>query len=305
MLPLKKTATDLMIVDHQIMDAMKIPEAKVVGVMPPRPLGVSLGWSVRSLLGAGLFALAGLGAGIAFIAWAISSGIEIRNDQRLWQSGKADDGVQVEGKDTSRQFIAHEYKLTVRYRTQEGAELETKIEFDTLGAIDHKQEPALRYDPSDPKRIALSWAIEASSQRWLWVIFIAIVGPLIGAGFGVVGRGFARRWRVTRTIAAGSEEVIGEVTFINEQRQYGRVVNRTYQFAYVGPDDVERKGSQVFPAGQEPLTLGPEPGGRYVVILVAKHAPDRPLIVERRLRPFVVAADEVMRAQERAAQRSI
>lgn len=146
--------------------------------------GLRFGFWLRQM---GLwFLLLALAAGaVAGAIWIASDIPAIRRDGRVWASGREATDVAVRGKVQSKGFgwvVAH-YDLTVEYQV-DGRRHRHPLDFGTaLGRLDHDRAPVVRYDPRDPDRFALNWAVDASGARWRWAILgTLIMGLLVFAG---------------------------------------------------------------------------------------------------------------------------
>ena len=58
-------------------------------------------------------------------------------------------------------------------------------------SVDQHSEAEVRYDPRDPSKFALAWAVERSGSRWLSVIFLWGILALAGVLMGWLGSAMA------------------------------------------------------------------------------------------------------------------
>lgn len=270
-----------------------------VKVLPARPWKLTAGFALRRMLGGLIAVLAGIGA---IIGYTYMEGSELRlisDNEAVWHMpGAIEGGADVKGRVSSRLFF-DTYTLEVTYDTDAGARTE-KLEFGTIGDIDKDASPMVRFDPNNPKRYALNWAVEATGKRWASGIILLIVGDgLIGGVFLFIGvMAFVQLARSQRAAREGVE-LHAQLLSATEQLHNGRATgNMTYSLRL--PSRAQDPDSPF----DEPVTTdatirkangGPLTAPTGVVVIVATDAtPKRPapLVVRSDLYPLDVSADE-------------
>jgi hypothetical protein len=187
--------------------------------LPPRPLALQQSFLLKSYLWGVLWLLVGLAVGGAYVVWQVDSARRIVRDQEVWANGTPSEFGNVHGSVRSHYGIFKEYSLEVSYTDTTGGQHYDRFSFDTFGGgVDDDTQPTLRYDARNPAMYAISWAVECTGSRWASVIFMMVVGSLIGLGIGAIGFMLVKRARDSAAIARESEEV--ECTLVSAVEQY-------------------------------------------------------------------------------------
>ena len=72
-----------------------------------------------------------------------------------------------------------------------------KIEFTSLfSGVDPQVSPEVSYDPKDPSRFVLSWAVHTATGRWMASMLFVLMGPLLGFGSLMLAQGHLRKARL-------------------------------------------------------------------------------------------------------------
>src|SRR5215470_1870912 len=155
----------------------------VRAILPIRPLELRRGYRGKLNLVALLILVFGGGmlAGAAYLSHEIP---DVARDQEVWDRGvRAADGS-ISGREHTRYGLSSllaSYDLRVEYVDDRGGKHDGKLELTTaLGDLDTSEPLEVRYDPANPKRFAVSWAIASSGPRYRGAIAIVVLCGLIG-----------------------------------------------------------------------------------------------------------------------------
>jgi len=262
-------------------------------ILPPRPLRLQSSF----VLGCWLKALIFFAIGAAILAgitlWQGGEARAILRDGEVWEHGEVAADSNVSGKERSQNFIVNSYDLKVDYTDQQGGTHHAKLEFTLLfRSVDQHSEAEVRYDPRDPSKFALAWAVDRSGSRWLSVIFLWGILALFGALMGWLGFLQVRNWLDARAAAADSDEVGAILISVSEVRnQKGKPTGaRNYLFRVPLGSGREVQRTVQLKGAHSPLWT--DGSRRQLVVLVAKTAPDRPIVVRSDLHPFAFSRDE-------------
>jgi hypothetical protein len=273
-------------------------------VLPVRPLGLRMSFYLRRTA-FGLFLAAFAAGSGAGAVWAISDAWSIRRDQRIWDSGtQATDGM-VHGKVRSRglRWVIAFYDLDVTYADADGARYRGPVEIATmLGSVDTDADPEVRYDPADPDRFALSWAVDASGARWRWVVIGGALFGAIALLFAWVTRGWIQETLAIRQCARRGREVvvrIADVLRVDDDRGR-RTTKARYTLLVPAPDgaDDQRWLEELDLARGRPLFADPTEGTAHA--LIGPGANTRILLCDS-LYPLALTAAERREVHARAA----
>lgn len=140
----------------------------------------------------------GAALGLGGVYWGAEGVRSILADQALWRSGTPAPRVQVGGRVRTDRFILKTYELDVQFQDVQGARHAGKEEFVTLFSSADQREPELHYDPADPRRFVLSWAVDVVGGRWMAALLFLVMGPVILLGAVLIARG---HWAQARSAA--------------------------------------------------------------------------------------------------------
>jgi hypothetical protein len=263
-------------------------------VLPARPLRIQAAFVRRNHVLAALLTLPGLLALFGYPIWQVGEARAILADQALWKSGEVASEVSVHGEQTSRDFLLHSYKLQVGYLDRKGARHERRVEFDTLiTSVSDREEVAVRYDPRDPDRLVLSWAVAVGGARWGAFAFLCFAGVGLGLVFLLLARESLRRVADARAVARASDEIELPIHATEVIKQYGRSTGWVkYRYLVPRPAGKPRKREITFNRRKQQRPLFADAGETRLLALVAREAPDRPVVLRSDLYPFDVPAWE-------------
>src|SRR5215469_12880922 len=107
-----------------------------------------------------------LALGIGALYWGAQFVRSVLTDRGLWARGTPASHVRVGGRVNSDRMILKTYGLDLEFQDTAGGLHRGHEEFTTLiTSVDTEQRPELRYDPSDPNRFVLSWALDVTGGR--------------------------------------------------------------------------------------------------------------------------------------------
>jgi hypothetical protein len=271
-----------------------------MAILPRRPLKVRFSVRLRAWAAAGLLALAGLailGAASWFQGGAL---VHLVRERSIWAHGTpaADSGVQ--GKRRTTNAIYNHYTLDVSWEDDDGELHAGKLDFSTLlGRVDTEPEPEVRYDPKEPDRFALNWAIDATGSR---------LGEIVvsWALFALLGLILVRRMRVPlaelaeiRHCAEYADEVELIVLGIEPVVQKGRpTAAHRWRFQVAGTSE---RGEVLVRKNLRPLYA--DAAGTRVLAPRSRLQPDRPVILDESLAPFDFNAGEAHVIRKRLDER--
>lgn len=276
-----------------------------MGMLPARPLAVRKSFATKKIIGAiflTLFAVAAIAGG----GWLSSSEARaIRHDARVWALETNAVGGSVKGKEETNNFLLHSYDVKVKYTDQSGLSHEVKLSFHTVGiSVDTKRDLEIRYDPANPDDCVLSWSMNVTSGRWIYVAFMGSALALLGLGFLAMAFGGLRQLGAARRCAVGSEEVELEVQSFAAVMKGRKPTGRHLLRCLVAAPVVGGKGKvRVVRYARGRFPLFADGARRKVIALVASDAPDRPVLVGDDFSPFLLTPDQERVAREEIARR--
>jgi hypothetical protein len=277
----------------------------------PRPLRVKPAFVRNCIAGAIVCFAAGGAIAIGGPVWQAAEAQKLLGDQALWKSGALAADVRVSGRETSHNFLLNSYNLDVSYADAVGAEHKTTIEFDTLFASVDQQSPVdARYDPKQPERVALSWAVDMVGSRWASIAFLGLGSVALGLLFAWLGRLALRRLADARQVGSSFEEIDVPLVRVIEMKQYGRSTGQMrYQFQVVRADGKTKTLETSFnrKKKQEPIFVDAE--RTRMLAVRTTHAPDRPIVLRNDFHPFDVSetdrAASLARLERRRGQENL
>jgi len=256
-----------------------------MALLPPRPLRLdSRALAARRLKKMALNALVA-GVGLAFSVGALFLTRELLGERALWDRGAEGRILRVSGKVEESQKLGltffYDYDLEVRWADGEGREREGKTSFLRMfKAVSEGEAPTLRYDPTAPDRIVLSWAAQGGLPRNGTAIVCGALGVLMLLGAIAMVRTERHRMQALRICAEDGEEVLCPV---EKAWEYKGVHYVHYRL----PDEGRLRKYE----GDAPLLFHRE-GVQQVLALRSPRAPDAPFLVEADLRSFDLSQDE-------------
>lgn len=276
-------------------------------LLPSRPLRLRRGFVLWSCFGAISLGLIGAVALVAYIVWQLGEAHQIRTDQAIWDHGTPAESSSVSGRETSHNFLLNSYELDVEYVDAQGKTHHRKAEFSSLFAsVDQKTDADVRYDPANPERFALRWAIDLGGYRWAAFIFMLVAGIGVGLAFLVLSFGLLRRFTDARAAATDSQEIEIEVVKVVELTQHGRATGTSqfhYQLTTEAGKTVQRNVAFRTGKGKSPLYADAQKT-RFLALRSSK-VPDRPVILRNDFYPFDVSPEERAEVEKRLAQRMV
>lgn len=274
-------------------------------ILPSRPLRLRRGFALWSYVGAVTMGLVGAAALVAYVVWQLGEARQIQTDQAIWDHGTPAESSSVSGRETSHNFLFNSYELDVEYVDAQSQTHRRKAEFSSLFAsVDQKTDADVRYDPANPERFALRWAIDLNGYRWAAFAFMMAAGIGIGLAFLVLALGLFRRASDARAAAEDSQEVEIEVLKVVELSQHGRPTGTTqyhYQLTTEAGKTVKRNVAFRTSKGQSPLYTNAQKT-RFLALRTSR-MPDRPVILRNDLYPFDVSPEERAEVEKRLARR--
>lgn len=266
-------------------------------ILPPRPLSISKSYDFRSQLVPKFLLIIGILLGSSAIAWQVSGAIRIFDDQALWEKGVVAEG-KIKGRRSTQTLFFHSYDLDVVYVSQSGTKHEAETHFGTVGRPADWQKLQIKYDPEDPRRFVVSWAIENVRSRWYsWLVVLA--GGLLIAGLLVtIGRKLQKRKDILRLCAAESDEVLLDV--LDYQRG---TIQSPSSITYSIPTG---NGSRevFFDRNKESPIYG-DPKRGSILALVCKDEPANPHVLMADLRVFDLSKEARHEIDEKLKQRGV
>lgn len=244
-------------------------------LLPPLPWRLAGGYKKRRLWGGvGLLVLGSLLVGL-ISWWQVGEMLLILDNERVWNDPRsARSPAEVRGRDSSQMFL-HTYTLDVSFDGPKGI-VSRKLEFGTVGGIDRDAEPEVRFDPGDPSRFALNWAVEASGGRWASAILLfVLLNGIFGAtcfGLGVVT---LRQYVRALGIEQRGVELHCELLSAEQQVVQGKPTHRV-QYRVLAPSKSEDPESPFATKQAGSFMLSMKDGkplvvdGRYVVLVRAE-----------------------------------
>jgi hypothetical protein len=285
--------------------------------LPPRPLRLQPGHLKRALVQGKLVGV--LSAGFFGVA-ALFGGqiLGIRHEQAVFANGVPAIASSVTGytADVTSGFVARtpvpgrdsggglwpDYVLKVEYTDAQGAGHRHDLEFFTpLGSVDQSAKILVRYDREHPEDYALSWAVAASGNRMVGVVFEIMIFGLLGVAtlwgaYNIIHHGYD----ACRAAEDGEEvelQILSATDEIVENRPTGNVLYR-----YLVPGEPETKArKESLNKKESPLIL--DEGNRFMLGLRSLRNGGRILLVKHDLSPFVFTADEEKAVRDRLAVR--
>ncbi|WP_038161840.1 hypothetical protein [Verrucomicrobium sp. BvORR106] len=253
---------------------------------PDRPLRVRSSFATKKILGGIGLILLGLGFLVLFVFVEKESITDVLEDHKIWKTGIPATFTEVHGSERTKNFVFHEYSLVVRYGDKEMQPHSADVKFDTfLTSVDQEQRQEARYLESDPKKVALSWAIEASTGRWLAIGFLGVMGIVIGGFSTWGGIGMLRQLTLAKRCGERSEVVTLEITNVTPNVANGKQVGLIYNYRGTDSDGKLHEGKAVFTMKEEPLFADEE--RKHLVGLHSPAVPGKILVPRSDLHPFV------------------
>lgn len=232
-----------------------------------------------------LLAAVGVAAGSAVLVSGMAA--SILEDGRVWRTGTVAKHAEVQGTQTTSHFIFRSYELQVSFADASGEVRSAKASYGLLfGSLDVDAPLEVRFDPSAPERVALSWAQQALVPRWLQVLFVGAIMVLGFGGFlGWAGLKALRRFRDVRAAAARPEVqllgVLSETAVIVNGKPTGAT-----RIEWASEGEV---GTFVLEKDEQLAALTPD----TLVALRTPGAPGRPVVLHGNGYPFVLTEHEL------------
>jgi len=200
-------------------------------VLPPPPLRIQ-----TSVFTSAVFLVIVSAVMTALMGWSVANeahaAAALMHERALWGHGVPAADGSYEGEVETHRLVFHSYKLTVKYRDDQGRAHEGSREFSALGGgFDPNQAVEVRYAPDDPEDFVLGAAVDMSGRRWASIGFSGSIGPFLIGLFGCLAVTAARA--VSRTMRCARDGYPVEVELIGapERDQYQ---NTTYRFRVAG-----------------------------------------------------------------------
>lgn len=227
---------------------------------------------------------------------------DIARDQEVWDHGvRAADGS-LEGRQHSRgglSWLIAWYELRVTYVDDRGASHDHELTLNTaFGELNGEDDVEIRYDPAQPERFAVSWAISSSGARYRGAIVFMLV--CVAMGLVLIWTGWKIRRDLQRDKQLAREGGELEVRVVGRRLvlQRGRFTGEAHYALEVPPADGIAKPHPLTHKG--PLLLERGPDGNRVLALALPGDHRRVLLVRADLAPLVATHAEREAAQARA-----
>lgn len=269
-------------------------------ILPPRPLRLQSSYVLGCWLKALIFFALGAAILVGITIWQGGEARAILRDGEVWEHGEVAVDSNVSGKERSQNFIVNSYDLKVDYTDQQGGAHHAKLEFTLLfRSVDQRSEAEVRYDPRDPSKFALAWAVDRSGSRWLSVIFLWGILALFAALMAWLGFLQVRNWLDARAAAADSDEIAAHLVSVSEVRNQKGKPTGARNYLLVVPLDGKRELQRTVQLKGTHTPLWTDGSRRQLVVLVAKKVPELPIVVRSDLHPFAFSSDEAQAIRKR------
>lgn len=283
---------------------MSLVPAAPLAVLPPRPNRLSLRYYGRRM---GIFALLALGIAVlaALTTWVLSDVPRVLDERAVWATGTPAVDGDIGGKSQSKALLGwllSAYTLEARFLDEAGAWHTGESSFFTvLGSVDTAAPPEIRYDPADPTRYAVNWAVEATGARARAVV---VLGLFFGAATVLVVRlAFEILFRATpeRLCAVDGVERVGRVERDPLPIMAEGKPTKTWTVVIAVPTDDGGETSHLleFRYGIPPLYL--DDRERTVLVLRSPRNADAVVLVRSDFYPFGLTKEQLEAASHRVA----
>lgn len=271
-----------------------------MSLLPPRPYKIRAIFTIKYLLGSGIFAIGALALAIYSVQWLWNDEIGgIERDKHLWNTGLIASGGSVSGQERSNQFILYSYDLKVDYFDVFGKSHRGECSFSMLWtSLDTSIPTAIRYNKDNPDEFVLSWEVDHLGARWGAVILLGVGVLMIIGTLGLLAFGLTRKLRDVRRVAQQSDEILVEVISRKDQIANG---TRTGAVIYLcrRPDKEAKKAEFecIMAKGEAPLCS--DEAGTHLMALVAPNEAKSLWIMRRDFYPFDFTTEEIVNMRER------
>ncbi|MBS2023655.1 MAG: DUF3592 domain-containing protein [Deltaproteobacteria bacterium] len=251
-------------------------------VLPSRPLTVDEKLLSARRRKAGWLSLMFIVFGALMTWFGLDKLHALRRDLQLWERGTETRDVRAEGQVTETSklgvTVGYDYEFDVAWVDGAGAGHDQKVRFDTMWSpIDDGAPLTLRYDPSQPKDIVLSWQVQKVQARLGWTYLAAALVLLMIFATLALWKKERELERLARVMAEDSEELEVELLSVHEYKGNWTVKARA-------PDDsTEFKSGAPWPPMEHTRD-----GKRLGVALRSGRAPGEILLVGAGGQPFVL-----------------
>jgi hypothetical protein len=261
-------------------------------LLPPRPLRLQPLFVLQYAVGGAALAVFGAAALIVGAALLYGSACELSEESRIWESGVTAPEASAKGKVRTKKFLFHDCKIDVTYADEAGGTHRGSVDFDTLvGSFDDSAPPVVRYLPEDPKRFAVSWAVDARASRIAHIVFLTLGGGVGTIAFAIVGIGMLRRLSLARRCALESDELVVRITKVEPRTgRFGGHAGNEYHYAGPAPYGGDVSGEESLGKGEEPLFA--DASKTTIVVLVDPAQTGHALVVRGDFHPFVLTPEE-------------
>jgi hypothetical protein len=258
-----------------------------------RPLRLHPGFVRKTYLGVAAAVIFGLLGAVGASIWQFNEARALMAAIALWQSGTEAQDANVEGHETSHNFLLNSYDLNVEYVDQQGGLHKRRLEFSSLFAsVDQKSPVIVKYDPQNPERFAFSWMIDIKGTAWASIALM----ELIGLGVGLLGffstRQLLQKLAAARRAAVDSEESSVALVKIVEMRQNGRATGvMKYQYDTTDAAGKAKRREVLFNVKKQQAPLYIDKAGSRMFVLKPP-APHQPVVLRNDFYPFDVPAHD-------------
>ncbi|AKU94127.1 hypothetical protein AKJ09_00791 [Labilithrix luteola] len=269
-------------------------------LLPSRPWPLAPGYVKKLLFGGGLLIASAVAVGLALVSSVVRDARQLESDRAVWNAQTSVEvPALVQGTLSTRNFLVHSYKFDVRYVTEEG-ERNEKLEFTALTERDQSLEPMVRYEPNQPSRFALNWAVQLTESRVAWIVALAIGAIVLVAKLGKRGRAMIREARDAERLSIEGVPAICEVLSVDRQLGQKRISDGQDGYRFRFPEEFGGGEAEVVIPHRRGTALFVGDRGKMLVV-VLRSDPRVFLPITSKLFPF--AFDPSMRDQilERAA----
>lgn len=256
-------------------------------ILPPRPLRLTSGTSVKTL--AAMIALFVTALGLVAGAVYASTGLfTLLNDVEKFDEWPEAKSTSVVFEVEYNRFTEH-WEFDVSYVTNDDRAYEGLVEISTYFVdLSKDGDPAVHYDPASPDRFVLNWTVESTTGRWL--AQLSTTGGLLflAACLALWGGWMGSDLRTRRSLARRSMEVFATVVSTKSEGATEHADNVEYTYTLPGSDRTYKKTINI--ASELPLAMDWE--GDCIVVLAAPTNPKRHVLVMSDFTPFELSQAE-------------
>ncbi len=169
-------------------------------------------------------------AGFGYLA--ISYGPSLLRESEVWHKGQSVPIQSLQGQcRTGISWLPlSNCHFSLVYEGLDGAARTNDVRAFLLGGLDRQEEPQLKIDPDHPDSIALSWLIEAITERWLVLVSLLFIGIALAAVICGMMLKILSEWRLYRAMGRKPQPI--EVAILGMRHVSSPGYAREYSFTY-------------------------------------------------------------------------